>query len=137
MTRVVLDTNVLLSALINPHGAPGRILLAWADHAFDLVTALEQLEEFGGVARQPSLRAQIPAARVGRLINDMRELALFVKPLPAVDLSPDPADNFLLAIAQGGKADYLVSGDRRGVLSLKQHGNTQIVDARAFCALHP
>jgi predicted nucleic acid-binding protein len=52
--------------------------------------------------------------------------------LPEVDRSADPADNFLLAMAEAGAADYLVSGDRRGVLDLGRYGVTQIIKAREF-----
>lgn len=44
--------------------------------------------------------------------------------------SPDPGDNFLLAMAEAGTADYLVTGDKWHVLALQRHGNTQIVTAR-------
>jgi hypothetical protein len=45
-------------------------------------------------------------------------------------VSPDPADNFLLAMAEVGKADYLVTGDGKHVLSLGRHGRTRIVTVR-------
>lgn len=49
-----------------------------------------------------------------------------------VDLSRDPQDNPVLAMAIAGKADYLVSGDRRGLLSLKRVASTRIVTAAEF-----
>lgn len=135
MTRVALDTNLLLSALISPAGPPAQVLGLWRSGRYELLTSMDQLLELGEVARRPQVRARIVPANVGRLINDLRRLAWVVTDLPQVERSPDPADNFLLAIAEGGKADYLVSGDRRGVLSLPQHGATRIIDARSFCAL--
>jgi len=128
--RVVLDTNILLSALINPHGAPADIIVAWRERQFTLVTSVEQLVELGDVARRPVLRARIVPARVGRFIHDLRRFAVLLRRLPQIDRSPDPADNFLIAMAQLGKADYLISGDRRGVLVLKRHGATRIAPAR-------
>ncbi len=128
--RVVLDTNVLLSALINPEGAPARLITAWREQHFQLVTSLEQLLELGDVARRPVLRARILPARVGRFINDLRKLADLLRRLPRVDRSADPADNFLLAMAEAGHVDYLVSGDRRGVLALQEHGAARILRAR-------
>ena len=128
--RVVLDTNILLSALINPHGVPAELIVAWREQRFALVTSVEQLVELGEVARRPVLRARIVPARVGRFIHDLRRFAEVLRRLPQLDRSADPADNFLLAMAQVGKADYLVSGDRRGVLALKSHGVTRIVPAR-------
>lgn len=52
--------------------------------------------------------------------------------LPRVDLSSDPNDNPVLAMAPAGKADYIVTGDRRGLLSIEKAGNTKIVTAREF-----
>ena len=46
--------------------------------------------------------------------------------------SPDPNDDFLLAMAEAGKADYLVTGDKCGLLALHRHKGTQIVSASAF-----
>jgi putative PIN family toxin of toxin-antitoxin system len=128
--RVVLDTNILLSALINPHGVPAELIVAWREQRFALVTSIEQLVELGDVARRPVLRARIIPARVGRFIHDLRRFAEVFRRLPQLDRSTDPADNFLLAMAQLGNADYLVSGDRLGVLALKNHRVTRIVSAR-------
>ena len=47
----------------------------------------------------------------------------------------DPADNYLLALAQAGAADYLVMGDKKALLTLQRHGGMRIVTARAFCEL--
>ena len=130
--RVVLDTNILLSALINRHGIPAQLIVAWRERRYDLLTSTEQLLELGGVARRPVLRARIIPSTVGRLIRDLRKLAEVLTRLPEVERSADPADNFLLAMVEAGAADYLVSGDRRGVLDLSTHGVTQIMKAREF-----
>lgn len=130
--RVVLDTNILLSALINRHGTPAQLITGWRERRYDLVTSTEQLIELGDVARRPVLRARILPSTVGRLIRDLRKLAEVLTRLHAVERSADPADNFLLAMADAGNANYLVSGDRRGVLALGTHGITQIVRARDF-----
>jgi putative PIN family toxin of toxin-antitoxin system len=130
--RVVLDTNILLSALINRHGIPAQLIVAWRERRYDLLTSTEQLLELGGVARRPVLRARIIPSTVGRLIRDLRKLAEVLTRLPEVERSADPADNFLLAMAEAGAADYLVSGDRRGVLDLGMHGVTPIIKAREF-----
>jgi putative PIN family toxin of toxin-antitoxin system len=128
--RVVLGSNNLLSALINPHGVPAQLIVAWREQCYALVTSIEQLVELGEVARRPVLRARIIPARVGRFIRDLHHFAEILRRLPRVDRSIDRADNFLLAMAQIRKADYLVSGDQRGVLTLLAHGSTHIVRAR-------
>lgn len=49
--------------------------------------------------------------------------------------SPDPNDDFLLAMSEVGKADYLVTGDKSGLLSLHRHKATRIISAIDFGAL--
>ena len=49
---------------------------------------------------------------------------------PVVNVPADPADNFLLAMAEAGNADYLITGDGRHLLSLKRHGSTRIITAK-------
>jgi putative PIN family toxin of toxin-antitoxin system len=82
--RVVLDTNILLSALINRHGIPAQLIVAWRERRYDLLTSTEQLLELGGVARRPVLRARIIPSTVGRLIRDLRKLAEVLTRLPEV-----------------------------------------------------
>jgi predicted nucleic acid-binding protein len=55
--------------------------------------------------------------------------------LPRVRRSPDPTDDFLLALSEAGKADYLVTGDKSGLLSLARHAGTRIVSASEFATL--
>ena len=49
--------------------------------------------------------------------------------------SPDPTDDFLLALCEAGNADYLVTGDKSGLLALDRHKATRIVSASDFAAL--
>lgn len=130
--RVVLDTNLLISALISEQGAPARLIDAWDEQRFILVSSEEQLDEFKSVTRRERLAPLIERSDAGRFINQIRAEALILDKLPRVERSADLADNFLLAMAEAGEADYLVSGDRRGVLALAQHGRTQIVTAQAM-----
>jgi predicted nucleic acid-binding protein len=48
---------------------------------------------------------------------------------------PDPGDNFLLGLAEAGNADYLVTGQKSGLLSLASHKSTRIITARDFASL--
>jgi hypothetical protein len=134
--RVVQDTNVLLSALISPHGPPDTIYRAWRAAQFELVTSTAQLDELRRVSRYPKLKAILPPHRVGAMVNNMQR-AVILKLLPnlpaGVELS-DPNDAFLFTMALGGEADYLVTGDRRaGLLQLGSAGRTRILTPAAFC----
>ena len=63
--------------------------------------------------------------KAGRLVNQIRRLAENVGELPRVERSPDPTDDFLLALAEAGQADYLVTGDKSGLLALARHKATR------------
>jgi putative PIN family toxin of toxin-antitoxin system len=128
--RVILDTNILCSALMVPGGMPDRLYLAWRNRVFTLVTSNEQLEEFRRVTRYPRIKARLDPAAAGTLHNELQHLAMVLRNLPQVDVSSDPGDNFLLAMAKSGKADFLVTGDKSDVLSLKTFGTTRIVTVR-------
>jgi len=133
--RVVLDTNVLVSALLIETSLPAQLITQWRRGRFDLLTADLQLEELMRVTRYPKISARLKASLAGRLINDLRELAVLIDHLPPVEVSPDPYDNYLLSIAFGGAADYLVTGDKPHLLALARHEGTKIVSVRDFITL--
>ena len=64
------------------------------------------------------------------MLNEIRTLAELTGPLPSISVCADPADNLLLAMAEAGKAEYLVTGDERHLLMLELHASTHIVTAR-------
>ena len=134
MTVAVVDTNLLLSALINPSGLPQRVLLAWADQRrFTLATCAFQLAELRDVTRRSSVAHYFRPAQAGRMINQLQALALIApEPLPRVDASPDPFDNFLLGCAMATHAHFVVSGDKSDVLALGRHATSRIVTMREF-----
>lgn len=130
-----MDTNILVAGLISPSGAPAETCDAWADGRFDLLTCREQIAELRATLKKPKVAALIHPHKAGRLVNQIRKLAVLVEALPRVKRSPDPEDDFLLALCEAGGADYLVTGDKSGLLSLKRHNKTRIISAREFVAL--
>lgn len=135
--RVILDTNVLLGALISPHGPPDAIYRAWRAARFELVTSAAQLEELRRVSRYPKLKAILPAHRIGTMVNNMQRALVLgdLPPLPEGIDADDPNDAFLLAMVLAVEADYLVTGDRRaGLLQRGSIGRTRIVTPAIFCA---
>lgn len=130
--RVVLDSNIIISALLNGQGNPARVLDAWRRARFELVTSDGQLEELRRVTRYERLRPLIRPAAAGVLINTLRAHAKVLTSLPVVDRSQDPGDNFLLAMVEAGEAEYLVTGDKRDLLELKYHGRAKIINAHSF-----
>jgi putative PIN family toxin of toxin-antitoxin system len=134
--RVILDTNNLISALLVSGGTTQSIVQAWQNRAFTLLTCDEQINELRDCfTRSWLVPERIRRHEAGRLINTIRRFAVFAGPLPDVARSPDPNDDFLLALAEAGSADYLVSGDKAGLLSLRTHLKTRIISARDFAKL--
>jgi putative PIN family toxin of toxin-antitoxin system len=127
--RVVLDTNVLVSALMIQTGNPAAIYRAWQEGRFILLTCAEQFDELRATLRKPAIAGRIKPYKAGGLVNEMKELAESVDALPRVRRSPDPTDDFLLALSEAGGADYLVTGDKSGLLALEHHKGTRIVSA--------
>lgn len=133
--RVVLDTNILVSAQLVQLGHPATIYRAWQEGYFTLLVCAEQLDELRATLHKPAIAERIKPYKAGRLVNQLKELAETIDSLPRVKRSPDPTDDFLLALSEAGKADYLVTGDKSGLLALARHQNTQIISARDFAAL--
>jgi len=134
--RVILDTNVLLGALISPHGPPDTLYRAWRAARFELVTSVVQLDELRRVSRYPKLKSILPAHRIGTLVNNLQRAIVLeqLPPLPDDLRVKDPNDAFLLAMALSSEADYLVTGDRRAGLSEQRSmGRTRIVTPTVLC----
>ena len=132
--RVVLDTNLLLSALISPHGPPDAIYRAWRAACFEIVTSVAQLDELRRASRYPKFKAVLQPHRVGAMVNNLQR-AVVLERLPSDIEADDPFDMFLLAMAVAGEAEYLVTGDHRaGLLQRGNFGRTRILTPVAFCA---
>jgi len=133
--RVVLDTNVLLSAVLAPHGSLDAIYRAWENNRFDLVTSPTQIEELRRASRYTKFKNVLQPHRVGTMVNNMRRSIMLdaLLPLPKGVEINDPDDAFLLAMALAGDADYLVTGDHRaGLLQRGSILRTRIVTPAVF-----
>jgi putative PIN family toxin of toxin-antitoxin system len=110
--RVVLDVNVLVSALLSKAGAPGRLIALWLEGAFELVVSEELLAELGRALAYPKLREQISRDDAADFIAILRATASMLGDAEHPDhISRDPGDDYLLALAKAS-ASVLVSGDR-------------------------
>ncbi len=131
--RVILDTNILVSALILQTTPPALIYRNWLMGSFDLLTSLQQIEELKRTFAKPKIvPALVLKSEAGKMINRLRTSAAFIDSMPVVKRSPDPNDDFLLAMAEAGNADFLITGDKSGLLSLIRHGSCRILPARRF-----
>jgi putative PIN family toxin of toxin-antitoxin system len=110
--RAVLDANVLIAALLSPGGAPARILARWLAGEFELVLSESLLAELDRALAYPKLRARIAPEDAAEFVAFLQTTAVLASDPPAPPRrSPDPGDDYLLALAEGEKA-VVVSGDR-------------------------
>jgi uncharacterized protein len=131
--RAILDANILLSALLSPLGAPAKILEAWERKLFTLIACEELVTELRDVAARPFFRVRLRAGVAEVLAISIQNLSVFCEDLPSGIAAPDPKDSYLLALAEAGLAEYLVTGDRE-LLALACYKTTMIISARDFGA---
>jgi putative PIN family toxin of toxin-antitoxin system len=128
--HILLDTNVIISGFLSRKGPPGQLLQGWLDGRFDLVTSQTQLDELLRALDYPKLRDRINPAQVQDFVANIDVMAIVVPPVTAVSVSPDPDDNLIRAIAIGGEADLVVSGDKPHMLALHEVEGIPIVTPR-------
>lgn len=128
-SRVILDTNLWISYLIS--NSLKRIdQLVYADKVM-LLFSEESLREFIEVARRPKFRKYFPESRIAELLEVFDYFGEVVNVTSKVTACRDKKDNFLLALAKDGQADYLITGDD-DLLDMKIYGSTRIVSYRQF-----
>lgn len=133
--RIVIDTNVLISALLYERSLPYQLLALWRQGQFSLLTSTEQLEELRRVTRYPKIRARLNPALAGRLVNEVKGVATVLEMLPDVSACRDPWDNYLLAMIEAGNADMLITGDKADLLILGKYAGAKIVTVREFLGM--
>jgi putative PIN family toxin of toxin-antitoxin system len=135
--QVVLDANVLISAVISSRGAPAEILRYWEEDRFDVVISAPILEELERVIHYPRIqqRYNLPETEVARFLHLLRTAAIVVEPRGELSVvERDPADNRYLECAVEGAASYIVSGDQH-LLELGDFRGIVILPPAGFVAL--
>lgn len=115
MIRAVLDTNQYVSMAITPGGTADRLVAAWREGRFVLLTSPPILEEIVRVLAYPRLRnlIRLTPAEVDDLLETLFvDAELTPGTLTVHAVTRDPSDNMFLACAVEGHANYVVTGDR-------------------------
>lgn len=128
--RVVLDTNILIAALITKGTPPDLLYQAWLRGQFEIVTSTAQLAEIAAVLARPRLQKYFDADEAAAIVGNFDTRAVILREPPPVDLSPDPKDNPILAAAIAGRAALIGSGDKKHMLALGEAAGIRIVTAR-------
>jgi putative PIN family toxin of toxin-antitoxin system len=138
MRRAVLDTNVVVSAVLSPGGTPAAIVGA-AGEAFRLVWSPGIVAECLRVLSYERITRRLRAlgteeegrATVVRLAAGAEMVASDLLP-PIRVVEGDPSDDLLIATAMAGRASDLVTGDRKHLLALREYAGVRIIDAATF-----
>ena len=135
--RAVLDANQFISGMIARKGNSARILGAWRENRFTLVTSPPILEEIEQVLSRPSILARLswPVFEVEDFISQMKLFAQVVNPsITPSGITEDPDDNKYLAAACTASADCIVSGDHH-LLDLGSYEGIPVLRPTEFLAI--
>lgn len=135
MLRVVIDTNVLVSALLSKKGMPARIVAAWRERKFLVFTSEEAILEVERVLQELASTGKyvISKGDLESILNLLRKDAILVS--GQIDtkgaIPQDPDDEKYLSIALEGEANIIISGDKH-LLHLSFYRDVSIQNARQF-----
>jgi putative PIN family toxin of toxin-antitoxin system len=134
---VVLDTNLIISALLSPQGTPAKIIDLWEEDKFDVAVSaplLNELERALGYERIKKYFRETDFKK-NLFIKHLQETAIFVKPQINLEvITDDPDDNRLLECAVTSGSLYIISGDQH-LLDLKEYQGIQILSPAGFVVL--
>jgi uncharacterized protein len=133
--RVVIDTNVLVSALIRRQGVNGQILQVLRDGRLTLIYSTQMVIEIIDVLSRPHIRTKygIQSEDITALIHLIRLRGELVLPKRKVTICRDPKDNVFLKAAIAGRAEAIISGENY-LLALVEYESIPIVRPNEFLA---
>jgi putative PIN family toxin of toxin-antitoxin system len=126
MTRVVLDTNSIVSALLQPLGPPAQVFGLAIGGSIQLCVSASVYAEYEEVISRPRFRRSEDI--IAGALQAIREKGLWVRPTEAILACSDPDDDVFLECARAAQANYLVTGNLKHFPT--SWSGTQIVTAR-------
>jgi uncharacterized protein len=129
MIRIVLDTNIFISSLLQPQGLPAEVLtLALAGARVRLCVSAGIYSEYEEVIRRPRFRRS--EQEIADALRAIRERGMWFKTSQQIRACSDPDDDVFLECAQAAKANFLVTGNLKHFPT--SWGDTKVVSARQF-----
>lgn len=135
--RAVLDTNVIISRFLSPHGTPALLLALWEQGLFELVVTEAILAEYLRVLAYDRIqpRHRMSQDEIAQVVEGFRSFSVLVEPSePITVITDDPSDNMFLEAATAGSCAYIVSGDPH-LLRVGEYRGIQVLRPAAFLTM--
>jgi uncharacterized protein len=129
--RLVVDTNIVVSAALEPDGLQRTVLLLAITKPARFYISKAILTEYSEVLARPEL--QIRKGLQRQLLDLLRKRAHFVTPACTLQMTSDPEDNMFVECADAARADYLVTGNVRYFPRFWK--KTKVITSREFLSL--
>lgn len=140
MMRIVLDTNVMVSAILSPRSTSAQIIRLVLDGAVNLIISHDIIDETLRVIRYPRLvklmkKNSVALKEVEYVIDRLSAIAVVTPGKLTLNvIQDDPFDNKILACAVEGEVDFIISGDHH-LIELKEFQGIPIVNPATFVAI--
>lgn len=137
MIRAVLDTNTLISVVINVAVSVSvEIYRSCKENRFLMITSSEILSELDAVLRRERMAKfhQLADQQLQKIVNEIAKVSLIVSGEVKVEVARDPSDDKVISTALAGKADYIVTRDR-DLLDLKKYKGIKLVTPEEFMGI--
>jgi uncharacterized protein len=135
--RVVLDTNVVASAMVSAGGPPAQLFHLWRQEVFDVLVSEPILAEYRRVLHYDRIRRRhgLSDQQIDELIDDFRRFGDLVHVTASIAaITADPDDDMFIECAASGEADYIISGDSH-LLDLRRYQHIEILSPSVFLLL--
>jgi len=127
--NIIIDTNLWISFLISHR--QDRLDKLLLSNRIKILFSSELLDEISVTIAKPKIKKYFGSDALNEMLLNLEGYIEFIEVKSAVSICRDNKDNFLLALAKDGHADFLLSGDN-DLLDLKKFGKTKIVSITSF-----
>ena len=134
---VVLDTNVIISALLSAEGPPAQIIGLWEAGAFDVAISTPLLDELKRVLDYPQVKKyqKMTPDEINTLLGRWSTISVYVESEVVLEVVKDDSDdNRVLECAVAAKANYIISGDKH-LLDLGEYRGIEVLPPVGFIVL--
>ena len=129
-TKIVLDTNVLISSIISKDGTPAKVIEKLKNKKIINYTTETILEELEEVINRPKIKKNTQQHETKFFQDFIAAISIIIEPTVKIDeIKEDTADNKFLECALEAKADYIISGDKHP-LKQEKYKKTRIVNCK-------